>query len=189
MIKTNKILSLINETKASFRRGGLEAGQTVIIGKRPAKGHGREIVQLGVPVIDYRPDDENQRETRVEVVPGVLHDLFDHLFQHAIIPFKPDYCVVDFFNEGDYAHPHHFPSWYSMPLCTICLTSCDMVFDRIISGERGENRAPLKLSLITGSAKGAVCEDVFKSLVSSTPMSTAMEAHALIFSKNSGSQL
>jgi hypothetical protein len=35
----------------------------------------------------------------VEAVPGVLHDLFDRLFQQEIIPFKPDYCVVDFFNE------------------------------------------------------------------------------------------
>lgn len=37
------------------------AGQTVIIGKRPTKGHGREIVQLGVPIIEGPPDDENER--------------------------------------------------------------------------------------------------------------------------------
>lgn len=37
------------------------AGQTVIIAKRPMKGHGREIVQLGVPIIEGPPDDENQR--------------------------------------------------------------------------------------------------------------------------------
>ena len=37
------------------------AGQTVIIGKRPMKGHGREIVQMGVPIIEGPPDDENQR--------------------------------------------------------------------------------------------------------------------------------
>jgi len=37
------------------------AGQTVIIAKRPTKGHGREIVQLGVPIIEGPPDDENQR--------------------------------------------------------------------------------------------------------------------------------
>ncbi|GJN08516.1 hypothetical protein PR202_ga26447 [Eleusine coracana subsp. coracana] len=111
IIEANKIVSLINETKASFRRGGLEAGQTVIIGKRPMKGHGREIVQLGIPVIDGPPDDENQTETRVEAIPGVLHDLFDHLFQQEIIPFKPDFCVVDFFNEGDYSHPLYSPPW------------------------------------------------------------------------------
>ncbi|TVU47788.1 hypothetical protein EJB05_07397, partial [Eragrostis curvula] len=152
VVETNKILSLINEMKASCRRGGLEAGQTVIIGKRPAKGHGREVVQLGVPVIDGPPDDENQREARVEAVPGVLQDLFDLLFQQEIIPFKPDYCVVDFFNEGEYSHPHQSPSWYGRPLCTLCLTDCDMVFGRAIYvGERGDHRGPLKLSLTTGS--------------------------------------
>ncbi|KAK3150995.1 hypothetical protein QOZ80_3AG0240270 [Eleusine coracana subsp. coracana] len=151
IIEANKIVSLINETKASFRRGGLEAGQTVIIGKRPMKGHGREIVQLGIPVIDGPPDDENQTETRVEAIPGVLHDLFDHLFQQEIIPFKPDFCVVDFFNEGDYSHPLYSPPWYGRPLCTLCLTDCDMVFGRAIYGERGDHRGPLKLSLTTGS--------------------------------------
>ncbi|XP_039829093.1 uncharacterized protein LOC120690493 isoform X3 [Panicum virgatum] len=172
--ETNKILSLVNETKASFRRGGLEAGQTVIIGKRPLKGHGREIVQMGVPIIEGPPDDENQRETRVVAIPGLLHDLFDRLSQQEIIPFKPDYCVIDFFNEviffhncrslksalgmiecfffqGDYTHPHHSPPWYGRPVCTLCLTDCDMVFGRAISGERGDYRGPLKLTLSTGS--------------------------------------
>jgi len=127
------------------------AGQTVIIGKRPMKGHGREIVQMGVPIIEGPPDDENQRETRVEAVPGLLHDLFDRLSQQEIIPFKPDYCVIDFFSEGDYSHPHYSPPWYGRPLCTLCLTDCDMVFGRAISGERGDHRAPLKLTLTTGS--------------------------------------
>ncbi|CAD6202819.1 unnamed protein product [Miscanthus lutarioriparius] len=150
--EANKILSLVNETKASYRRGGLEAGQTVIIAKRPMKGHGREIVQLGVPIIEGPPDDENQRETRVEAIPGLLHDLFDRLSRQEIIPFKPDYCVIDIFSEGDYSHPHQSPPWYGRPLCTLCLTDCDMVFGRSISvGERGDHRGPLKLSLATGS--------------------------------------
>lgn len=149
--EANKILSLVNETRASYRRGGLEARQKVIIAKRPMKGHGREIVQLGVPIIDGPPDDENLRETRVEAIPGLLNDLFDRLSQQEIIPFKPDYCVIDIFNEGDYSHPHQSPSWYGRPLCTLCLTDCDMVFGRYISGEKGDHRGPLKLSLATGS--------------------------------------
>jgi hypothetical protein len=38
-------------------------------------------------------------ETRVEAIPGLLNDLFDRLSQQEIIPFKPDYCVIDIFNE------------------------------------------------------------------------------------------
>ncbi|EEC74839.1 hypothetical protein OsI_10686 [Oryza sativa Indica Group] len=147
----NKILSLLNETKASFRRGGLEAGQTVIIGKRPMKGHGREIIQLGIPIVEGPPEDDYPRETKVEAVPGLLHDLFDRLCQKEIIPTKPDYCVIDYYNEGDYSHPHQSPPWYGRPFCTFCLTDCDMVFGRVISGERGDHRGPLKLSLSTGS--------------------------------------
>lgn len=38
-------------------------------------------------------------ETRLEAIPGLLHDLFDRLSQQDILPFKPDYCVIDVFNE------------------------------------------------------------------------------------------
>lgn len=38
-------------------------------------------------------------ETRVEAIPGLLHDLFDRLSHQEIIPLKPDYCVIDIFNE------------------------------------------------------------------------------------------
>ena len=38
-------------------------------------------------------------ETRVEAIPGLLHDLFDRLSQQEIIPFKPDYCVIDILSE------------------------------------------------------------------------------------------
>ncbi|KAM3229822.1 hypothetical protein ACQJBY_060565 [Aegilops geniculata] len=148
----NKIVSLVNETKASSRRGGFEVGQTVIVGKRPLKGHGSVIIQLGVPIIEGPLEDENQRETtRVEPVPGLLHDLFDRFFRQGIVPSKPDYCVVDFYYEEEYSHPQQPPSWYGRPLCTLCLTECDMVFGRVIFGERGDNRGPLKLSLSTGS--------------------------------------
>ncbi|KAF0913413.1 hypothetical protein E2562_022200 [Oryza meyeriana var. granulata] len=147
----NKILSFLNETKTSCRRGGLEAGQTVIFGKRPMKGHGREIIQLGIPIIEGPPEDNYPRDTKVEAVPGLLHDLFDRLCQKEIVPTKPDYCVIDYYNEGDYSHPHQSPPWYGRPFCTLCLTDCDMVFGRVISGERGDHRGPLKLSLSTGS--------------------------------------
>ncbi|XP_047083951.1 RNA demethylase ALKBH10B-like [Lolium rigidum] len=151
VIEINKIVSLANETKASSRRGGLEAGQTVIVGRRPLRGHGSAVIQLGVPIIEGPFEDENQRETRVDAVPGLLQDLFDRFFQQGIIPSKPDYCVIDFFNEGEYSHPQQPPPWYGRPLCTLCLTECDMVFGRVILGERGDNRGPLKLSLSTGS--------------------------------------
>lgn len=43
-------------------------------------------------------------ETKVEAVPGLLHDLFDRLCQKEIIPTKPDYCVIDYYNEVSCFH-------------------------------------------------------------------------------------
>lgn len=126
-------------------------GQTVIVGKRPLRGHGSVVIQLGVPIIEGPLEDENQKEAKVEAVPGLLHDLFDRFFKQGILPSKPDYCVVDFYHAGEYSHPQQPPPWYGRPLCTLCLTECDMVFGRVIFGERGDNRGPLKLSLSTGS--------------------------------------
>jgi hypothetical protein len=40
---------------------GKTAGQTVIIGKRPMKGHGREIIQLGIPIVEGPPEDDYPR--------------------------------------------------------------------------------------------------------------------------------
>lgn len=39
--------------------GVLAAGQTFVGSKRPSKGHGRDMLQFGVPVTDRPPEDEN----------------------------------------------------------------------------------------------------------------------------------
>ena len=36
-----------------------EAGQIFVVSKRPMKGHGREMIQLGLPIADAPPEDEN----------------------------------------------------------------------------------------------------------------------------------
>lgn len=35
-----------------------DTGQTFVISKRPMKGHGREMIQFGIPVADPSPEDE-----------------------------------------------------------------------------------------------------------------------------------
>ncbi|KAF0929159.1 hypothetical protein E2562_016398 [Oryza meyeriana var. granulata] len=148
-----KILSFVNEAKTVRCEEGLEgAGQTVVVAKRPMKGHGREIIQFGLPITVGPPEDEHLRDVKVDPIPGVLQDLFDHLVHQKVVPSNPDYCVIDFFSEGDYSHPHHHPPWYGRPTCTLCLTDCDMVFGHVIAADsRGDHVGPLKLSLTTGS--------------------------------------
>ena len=35
-----------------------EAGQTYVVSKRPMKGHGREMIQFGLPIADAPVEDE-----------------------------------------------------------------------------------------------------------------------------------
>ncbi|KAG8100907.1 hypothetical protein GUJ93_ZPchr0444g28993 [Zizania palustris] len=151
LTEIGKILSVVNEAKTMRREAGLE-GQTVIVAKRPMKGHGREIIQLGLLITEGPPEDEHLREVKVDPIPGLLLDLFDILVHQKIVPSNPDYCVIEFFNEGDYSHPHHPPPWYGRPICTLCLTDCDMVFGHFFEADsRGDHVGLLKLSLSAGS--------------------------------------
>jgi len=37
----------------------MKPGQTYVVSKRPMKGHGREMIQLGFPIADHPHDDDN----------------------------------------------------------------------------------------------------------------------------------
>ncbi|KAJ4796190.1 2-oxoglutarate (2OG) and Fe(II)-dependent oxygenase superfamily protein [Rhynchospora pubera] len=150
----NRILSWVNETRDKGRRDELQ-GQTFIVAQRPNRGHGREIIQLGTPVIEGSLDEEHaagiSRERKVEAVPGAIQDILDQLVQLQVIPCKPDYCIIDFFSEGEYSHPHIWPNYYGRPVYNLCLTECDMVFGRHVTFDyKGNHKGPLKLSLSAG---------------------------------------
>lgn len=150
-----KLISLTNDMRTAGRRGDFP-GQTLVLSKRPMKGHGREMIQLGLPISEGPMEDENlagaSRERKVEPIPKLLQDAFDHLVQLHVLSACPDFCVIDFFNEGDHSQPHLWPSWYGRPVCSLFLTECDMVFGRaIVADPRGEYRGSLKLSLKIGS--------------------------------------
>ncbi|ONK72429.1 uncharacterized protein A4U43_C04F19340 [Asparagus officinalis] len=130
-------------------------GRTFVVSKRPMKGHGREMIQLGIPIAEGPALDEtttgNSSERKAEAIPSLLQDALDLLIQNQVLTIKPDYCIIDFFNEGDHSQPHLWPSWYGTPVCTLFLTACDMVFGRIIEGDhRGNYRSPLKLAIKSG---------------------------------------
>ncbi|KAJ6824418.1 uncharacterized protein M6B38_381180 [Iris pallida] len=125
------------------------------------KGHGREMIQLGVPIVEGYLEDEStgwtsrgkpNQEWKVEAIPRPLEEFFDDLVQLQILNVKPDYCTIDFFKEGDYSNPHMWPSWYGRPVCSLFLTDCDMVFGRSIGQEHhADYKGSLKLSLAAGA--------------------------------------
>ncbi|ONK75378.1 uncharacterized protein A4U43_C03F16200 [Asparagus officinalis] len=150
-----RLNSLANNLRAAGHKREFR-GRTFVVSKRPMKGHGREMIQLGIPIAEGPALDEtttgNSSERKAEAIPSLLQDALDLLIQNQVLTIKPDYCIIDFFNEGDHSQPHLWPSWYGTPVCTLFLTACDMVFGRIIEGDhRGNYRSPLKLAIKSGS--------------------------------------
>uniref|UniRef100_A0A1D1YIG2 Uncharacterized protein n=1 Tax=Anthurium amnicola TaxID=1678845 RepID=A0A1D1YIG2_9ARAE len=153
LFEGSKILSLIsiaNEWRTAGQKGEFQ-GQTFVTSRRPSKGHGREMLQFGIPIADRPPDDENVVERRVAPIPDALQDILDQLVKLQIMTFKPDFCVVDFFNEGDHSQPHMWLPWYGRPVFSVFLTELDMVFGQVITADhRGNYKGSLELLLTPG---------------------------------------
>ncbi|XP_042385264.1 RNA demethylase ALKBH10B-like [Zingiber officinale] len=153
--EVDRLVSLANEMRTAGLKGELQ-GQTLVVLKRPMKGHGREMIQLGVPVAEGPPEDESygftiEREVE-DKIPSLLKDVLDRLVRLQIFLMKPDFCTIDFFNEGDHSQPHSWLPWYGRPVCNILLTECNFVYGRAMAlDQRGDYNGSLKLSLTAGS--------------------------------------
>ncbi|XP_057478007.1 RNA demethylase ALKBH10B-like isoform X2 [Actinidia eriantha] len=153
--KVSELVSLVNDLRATGRKGQFQ-GQTFVVSKRPMKGHGREMIQLGLPIADAPPEDENaawtSKDRRIEAIPSLLQDVIEHLAGLQVMTVKPDSCIIDVFNEGDHSQPHIWPSWFGRPVCLLFLTECDMTFGRVVSADHpGDYRGSLRLSVSPGS--------------------------------------
>ncbi|GMJ04522.1 hypothetical protein like AT1G14710 [Hibiscus trionum] len=151
----SNLVSLVNDLRAAGKRGQFQ-GQTYVASKKPMKGHGREMIQLGLPIADAPLDDETStgtsKERRIEAIPSLLQDAIERLVDLQVITSKPDSCIIDVYNEGDHSPPHMLPPWYGKPVCIMFLTECDITFGRVIAFDHpGDFRGSLKLSLAPGS--------------------------------------
>ncbi|KAH6773941.1 hypothetical protein C2S51_012345, partial [Perilla frutescens var. frutescens] len=149
-----KLNNLISDLRAAGKRGQLQ-GQTFVVSKRPMKGHGREMIQLGVPIADTPPEDEvaaGSKDPKIEPIPVLLQDVIERLLTENVVSVKPDSAIIDIFNEGDHSQPHIWPQWFGRPVCVIFLTVCEMSFGKVIAVDTpGTYRGALKLSLSPGS--------------------------------------
>lgn len=153
--KVSSIVQLANELRSAGRRGQLK-GRTFMASKRPMKGRGREVIQLGFPIADVGLEDErfsgNLEDGKVEVIPNLLQDVIETVVSLQVTPVKPDSCIIDFFNEGDHSQPHVCPHAFGRPVCILFLTECEMTFGKIIGAVHpGDYRGSLRLSLLPGS--------------------------------------
>ncbi|XP_031399823.1 RNA demethylase ALKBH10B isoform X2 [Punica granatum] len=148
--EVKKLVSLVNDLRAAGKRGQSQAGQTYSVTKRPMKGRGREIIQLGLPIVDAPLEDEKDR--RIEAIPALLQGVIERIVGMNITTLKPDSCIIDFYNEGDHSQPCSWPCWFGHPICLLSLTECDLTFGRVIAIENpGNFRGSLRLSLSPGS--------------------------------------
>ncbi|XWS69463.1 hypothetical protein CRYUN_Cryun04dG0181200 [Craigia yunnanensis] len=153
--EVSNLVSLVNDLRAAGRSGQFQ-GQTYVASKKPMKGHGREMIQLGLPIADAPLDDETgagtSKDRRIEAIPALLQDAIERLVDLQVMTAKPDSCIIDVYNEGDHSQPRMWPPWFGKPVCLMFLTVCDITFGRVIAVDHpGDFRGSLKLSLAPGS--------------------------------------
>ncbi|CAH2037663.1 unnamed protein product [Thlaspi arvense] len=146
--EVSQLGSLLKSLRIAGQRGQLQS-EAYVGYKRPNRGHGRVMIQLGLPIADAPPDDENRG---IEPIPSSLSDIIERLVSKQIIPVKPDACIIDFFDEGDHSQPHMFLPWFGRPVGILSLSECDFTFGRVIvSDHPGDYKGSLKLSITPGS--------------------------------------
>ncbi|XWS22943.1 hypothetical protein CRYUN_Cryun29cG0079000 [Craigia yunnanensis] len=154
--EVSNLVSLVNDLRAAGKRGQFQ-GQTYVASKKPLKRHGREMIQLGLPIADAPLDDETAAGTsndlRIEAIPALLQDAIERMVDLQVMTAMPDSCIIDVYNEGDHSLPCMWPPWFGKPVCIMFLTECDITFGRVIEVDHppGDFRGSLKLSLAPGS--------------------------------------
>ncbi|XP_010422515.1 PREDICTED: uncharacterized protein LOC104707789 [Camelina sativa] len=160
LLKEDEISKLIDFV-AELREAGVNgklAGETFILFNKQIKGNKRELIQLGVPIFGHVKTDEKSNDSNnsvnIEPIPPLLESVIDHFVTWRLIPEykRPNGCVINFFEEGEYSQPFLKPPHLEQPISTLVLSESTMAFGRILSSDNeGNFRGPLTLSLKQGS--------------------------------------
>ncbi|CAA0393365.1 unnamed protein product [Arabidopsis thaliana] len=153
----SKLLDFVAELREAGINGKL-AGESFILFNKQIKGNKRELIQLGVPIFGHVKADENSNDTNnsvnIEPIPPLLESVIDHFVTWRLIPEykRPNGCVINFFEEGEYSQPFLKPPHLEQPISTLVLSESTMAYGRILSSDNeGNFRGPLTLSLKQGS--------------------------------------
>ncbi|RZC93887.1 hypothetical protein C5167_016582 [Papaver somniferum] len=150
----SKLRNYINDLRHAGHSGEL-SGDTFILFNQQLKGNKRELIQLGVPIFGEIRDEKTKSEkSNIEPIPSVLEAVIDHLSQWHLIPEsrKPNSCIINFFDEGEYSQPFLKPPHLDQPIATLLLSESTMAFGRVlVSDNNGNYKGPLMLSLKEGS--------------------------------------
>ncbi|XP_068662493.1 RNA demethylase ALKBH10B-like isoform X2 [Aristolochia californica] len=149
-LELSKLTNFINELHLAGQKGQL-SGDTFILFNQQLKGNKREIIQLGIPIFGSLKDDATYN---IEPIPPILQTVIDHLIECHLLPEKrrPNGCLINFFNEGEYSQPYIKPPHLDQPVSTLFLSESTMTFGRVlISDNLGDCKGSLRLSLKEGS--------------------------------------
>nr|GMD18572.1 RNA demethylase ALKBH10B-like [Ipomoea batatas] len=89
-----------------------------------------------------------------EPIPAILEVVIDHLIQWHLISEnrRPNGCIINFFDEGEYSQPFLKPPHLEQPVSTLLLSESTMAFGRTLACDSdGNYRGSLILSLKEGS--------------------------------------
>ncbi|KAK6260135.1 hypothetical protein SCA6_014609 [Theobroma cacao] len=150
-----KLGDFVSELRAAGQNGEL-SGETFILFNKQIKGNKRELIQLGVPIFGHIIEEpmSNKQTINIEPIPALLQGVIEHLVQWQLIPEykKPNGCIINFFDEGEYSQPFLKPPHLEQPISTLFLSESTMAFGRtLVSDSEGNYRGPLQLSLKEGS--------------------------------------
>ncbi|XP_018825310.2 RNA demethylase ALKBH10B-like [Juglans regia] len=150
-----KLNDFVNELREAGHHGEL-SGETFILFNKQMKGNKRELIQFGIPIFGQIKEEagSNNQTSTIEPIPALLQGVIDHLLQWNLIPEykKPNACIINFFDEGEYTQPFMKPPHLDQPISTLLLSESTMAFGRtLVSDSEGNYKGPLILSLKQGS--------------------------------------
>ncbi|KAK2990532.1 hypothetical protein RJ640_019812 [Escallonia rubra] len=152
-IELSKLTDFVNELRSAGQNGELP-GETFIMYNQQLNK--RELIQLGAPIFGQIKDDAGSKCQKgyIEPIPATLQGVIDHLVQwHLISEYKkPNSCIINFFDEGEYSQPFQKPPHLEQPILTLLLSDSTMAFGRaLVSDNDGNYKGSLMLSLKEGS--------------------------------------
>ncbi|CAO2816215.1 unnamed protein product [Amaranthus hypochondriacus] len=158
-IFTDQELSKLNDFVYDLRAAGQNGellGGTYILFNKQMKTNKREQIQLGVPIFGQIKDETTiqEQKSNIEHIPELLQSVIDHLVQWHVLPEnrKPNGCIINYFDEGEYSQPFLKPPHLDQPLCTLVLTESTLAFGRtLVNDGEGNFKGQLMLAMKQGS--------------------------------------
>nr|XP_043637264.1 RNA demethylase ALKBH10B-like [Erigeron canadensis] len=158
-ILTNTELTRLNDYVNKLRVAGMNgelSGETFIMYNQQSKAIKRELIQFGAPIFGQIKDGATTKsqDSQIEPIPAPLEGVIDHLIKYNLISEnrRPNCCIINFFDEGEFSQPFLKPPHVDQPISTIVLSESTMAFGRtLVCDKDGNYKGPLKLSLNEGS--------------------------------------